>query len=188
MRIAVITPALAGRLDMLQEAMECVRGQTLQPFLHLVGLDYERAGLSEMLNRLAGAAISSGAEWVIQLDDDDLLDPCHLQTLAAETPAADIVYSYCRVVGRDWDPNSPFDPDRLLRENYIPSNALIRASLLAELDGWKGDRGHEDWDLWLRALHSGARFVSVPAVTWTYRFHGDNMSLVRSDAHTPYLL
>lgn len=182
MKIAVITPAITERFDMLRESMDSVRAQTLPPFLHLVGVDYERAGLSEMLNRLAGGAIASGAEWVLQLDDDDLLDPHHLATLASRAHDADIVYTYCRVTGRDWDPNSPFDADRLLEENYIPSNAMIRASLLAELDGWKGQRGHEDWDLWLRALHSGARFASIPEVTWTYRFHGDNMSLVRIDA------
>jgi glycosyltransferase involved in cell wall biosynthesis len=180
-RIAVITPAVPERFEMLREALESVRAQSLPPFLHLVGVDYERAGLSEMLNRLAGAAIAAGAEWVVQLDDDDLLDPAHLETLARHAPGADVVYSYCRVTGRDWDPNSPFDPDRLLRENYIPSNALVRASLLADLDGWRSGRGHEDWDLWLRALHAGARFVSVPEVTWTYRFHGANMSLVRAD-------
>lgn len=182
MKIAVITPAVPERYDMLREAMDSVRGQTLPAFLHLVGVDFERAGLSEMLNRLAGAAIACGAEWVLELDDDDLLDDTHLATLAAHAHEADIIYSYCRVLGRDWDPNAPFDADRLLEQNYIPSNALIRASLIAELDGWKSGRGHEDWDFWLRALHSGARFLSVPEVTWTYRFHGDNMSLVRIDA------
>jgi GT2 family glycosyltransferase len=181
MRIAVITPALPERYDMMREVLDCVSAQTLPPFLHLVGVDHERAGLTGMLNRLAGAAIASGAEWVVEVDDDDLIDPDHLEALASAAGEADVVYTWCRVEGRDWVPNSPFDAERLTRENFIPSNALVRASLLHELDGWRAGVGHEDHDLWLRALARGARFACVPRITWTYRFHGSNMSLIRTD-------
>jgi glycosyltransferase involved in cell wall biosynthesis len=182
LRIAVITPAVPERFEMLRETLDCVEAQTLRPFLHLVGVDHERAGLTEMLNRLAGAAIASGAEWVIEVDDDDLIDPDHLETLASAADDADVVYTWCRVEGRDWVPNSHFDADRLMTENFIPSNALVRGSLLQRLDGWRSGVGHEDHDLWRRALVSGARFACVPRITWTYRFHGSNMSLVRTDA------
>jgi hypothetical protein len=104
--------------------------------------------------------------------------PRHLELLAGETEA-DIVYSYCDVIGRgNWNPSAPFDAERLRVENYIPATSLIRTELCAEL-GWRTDAayGFEDWDFWIRALDVDARFVCVPFVTWQYRFHGDNLSV-----------
>jgi hypothetical protein len=118
-----------------------------------------------------------GADWVAQIADDDLMLPHHLETLATRTDA-DIIYTYCEVTGRSWNPNAPFDADRLRRENYIPATTLIRTSLCEELHGWREDSRHgfEDWDFWLRALDLGAEFACIPEVTWQYRFHGSNLS------------
>jgi hypothetical protein len=76
-----------------------------------------------------------------------------------------------------WNPNAPFDAERLRQGNYIPATTLIRAELCAEL-GWRADAQHgfEDWDFWLRALDAGASFACIPEVTWLYRFHGENLS------------
>jgi hypothetical protein len=35
------------------------------------------------------------------------MDSHHLETLVAHSAEADIVYSYCRVTGRGFNPNSP---------------------------------------------------------------------------------
>ncbi len=157
--------------------MASIRAQTLEPVAHLVMLDYERVGPAMMLNRMLPAAVATGAEWVAQIADDDLADPHHLETLASATHEADIVYSYCRVEGRSFNPNRGFDADALRASNYIPATTLIRTSLCEEL-GWRSDAQHgfEDWDFWLRALDAGARFACIPEVTWTYRFHGSNLS------------
>jgi hypothetical protein len=199
MNIAVLTPALPSRGDMLVEAIASVRAQTLAPTAHLVGIDHARIGIGRMLNQLADAA---EAEWLARLDDDDLLDPNHLEALASVAGEADIVYSWCRIAPRNsgpvepaypsvigssgWVPNQTFDADRLRASNYIPATTLLRKSLWHELGGWHlagygvGDSppspdGTEDWDFWLRSLDAGARFVCLPEVTWTYRYHGENL-------------
>ena len=176
-RIVVLTASLPNRHDFRAEAVRSVDDQTLQPVAHFVGIDYERVGPGEMLNRLLVSALEVGADWIAVTADDDVLYPHHLETLYAASDDADIIYPYCDVEGRAWSPNAPFDADRLRRENYIPATTMIRASLCADL-GWKRDttNGWEDWDFWLRALDADARFKCVPVVTWRYRFHGSNLS------------
>ena len=179
MRIIVVTSSLPEREAFRAEAIASVNAQTLKPLAHLISIDHERAGPARTLNRLLPACFAAGADWIAQLADDDLLDPEHLATLATATNEADIIYPYCRVTGREWNPNAPFDAARLRRENYIPAITMIRATLCEELDGWRADAAHgfEDWDFWLRALDVGARFACIPRVTWTYRFHGKNLSM-----------
>lgn len=180
MRISAITASIPARLASLAEALESARAQTLRPDEHLVAVDYARRGTARVVTQLALAARN---EWVATLEDDDVWYPHHLGTLSRavrEEPGGDIYYPWCKVVGRDWSPNSHFDADRLKRENYIPSVALIRRELIADLGGWRHGVAHgwEDHDFWLRALAAGARFVCVPEVTWEYRFHGYNKTIV----------
>jgi hypothetical protein len=180
--ITVLTPSLPERGDMLAECVASIVAQTRQPEAHLIGIDYARVGVAEMLNRLWPQADS---EWIAVLADDDLADPAHLRVLAAQAALteyggpAGVVYSYCRVTGRrdKWCPNRPFSAWALRQENYVPATALIRKSLIEKLGGWRQpDEGYEDWDFWKRALDAEARFVCVQRITWTYRFHGGNTS------------
>jgi hypothetical protein len=178
--IVVVTTSLPERVDLRAECVASVAAQTLAPVAHFVHLDYARRGPARCLNTLATAAAEIGAEWVAQLADDDVMLPHHLETLATR-PDADIVYSWCKVEGRDgWNPNAYFDADRLRLENYIPATTLIRTRLCVEL-GWRPDAAHgfEDWDFWLRALDYGAVFACIAEVTWLYRFHGGNASWAR---------
>jgi hypothetical protein len=176
-RIVVVTASLPERVDFRAECVAAVAAQTLPPVAHLLHLDYERQGPARCLNALTKAAGEAGAEWIAQIADDDVMFKHHLETLATRTDA-DIIYTYCHVEGRGgWNPNAPFDADRLRRGNYIPATSMIRAELCADL-GWRHDAAHgfEDWDFWLRALDRGAVFACVPEVTWRYRFHGSNLS------------
>lgn len=172
--ISVLTASLPSRAPMLAECMASVAAQTHRPVEHLVGVDHAGVGPSAIRTRLAAAAIG---EWVAIVDDDDLLYPQHLERLLAASTDAAVVYSFCDVEGRDWNPNRAFDADALRAGNYIPITTLIRADLARSL-GWRERvaNGWEDWDFWLRALDAGARFVCVPEVTWRYRFHGGNRS------------
>lgn len=159
---------------MLAEACASVSTQARQPHQHLIGIDYAREGSAAVRNRLAFAA---DAEWLAFLDDDDILYPIHLQELAElALGGADIAYTGCDVSGRTgWNPYRPFDPDMLRAGNYIPATVLMRRSLFLRLDGFRPscevEHGWEDWDLWLRALDSGANFGSLSRRTWQYRFH-----------------
>jgi hypothetical protein len=132
--IAVLTPSLPDRGELLAEAVESVRQQTLTPSVHAIGVDYENIGIGKMLNRLA-----SGVEvdWLARLDDDDLFKPNHLQVLASGAEKADVIYTWCDVEPRPtngrsagppgvlgppgWEPNQAFDAELLRQRNYIPA-------------------------------------------------------------------
>lgn len=175
--ISVITAALPSRSAMLAECVASIAAQTVPPLEHLISVDHARAGSSAMRNAALQAA---RGEWIAVLDDDDLADPNHLERLLSGSDEADIVYTFCRVIGKDWNPNACYDETRLRSMNYIPATALVRTELLRSLGGWRDSAvcpsQLEDWDFWLRALDAGARFVCIPEVTWTYRFHGGNKS------------
>jgi glycosyl transferase family 2 len=197
--ITVLTPSLPGRSELLAEAMASVQAQSTTPTSHVVGIDYDRIGIGRMLNQLVSSA---EADWLARLDDDDLFMPNHLEVLAAQVRDADVIYSWCEVKPRardgvvppvpavlgpaGWIPNQEFDAHLLRKRNYIPATTLIRKSLWEEIGGWTlpgwgvGDSPRkpefaEDWDFWLRALDAGARFLCIPEVTWTYRYHGENV-------------
>lgn len=174
-RIAVLTAALPERLPLLTDCVASVNAQTLRPVQHVIGVDHERAGCAATMNRML---TSVDADWVALLADDDVFYPHHLETLACHVETADIVYSWCDVVGRDWNPNRDFNPELLRLQNYIPSTSLIRKTLVDELGGWRVEAAHgfEDWDFWVRALDAGACFHCVREITWQYRFHGGNQS------------
>lgn len=150
---------------MLSECESSVSAQTV-PVQHLTMLDANREGPATIRNRLAE---QSDAEWLIPLDDDDLLDPDHVEIGSLFLDNADIVYTWCRVEGLNWSPNRLFRAKALLRANFIPVTAFIRRSVFDEIGGYDPEARFEDWNLWLRALRAGARFLCVPEVTWTYR-------------------
>ena len=127
-----------------------------------------------MRNRLA---TFSESEWLLPLDDDDLLDQDCVELLLAASDDADIVYPWCRVEGRDdfnivnklWDGGRS-----VMLQPFIPVTTLIRRDLFELLGGYR-KVPLEDWDFQKRAVHHGARFVCVPEVCWTYRFLGQNV-------------
>ncbi len=178
-QVTVITAALPTRGRMLAEACASVAAQTVAPATHLVGVDHRREGSAAMRNRLAGCA---DTPWLAFLDDDDLLLPEHLELLLETVDGADIAYSFCKVLGRDWSPNRPFDPVALQQTNYIPATVLIRTHAFREAGGFRPsgqvEHGWEDWDLWLRLLGQGRRFAWTEAVTWLYRFHAGNKTIL----------
>ena len=92
--VTVITPSMPSRERFLAEAMASVAAQTV-PVAHLIIVDEGRS-VAEKRNALVEAA---DTEWVAFLDDDDLLDPHHIETLLGHD--ADVVIPYCRFkVGR----------------------------------------------------------------------------------------
>lgn len=168
MTVSVLTPSVSERELMLEECRLSVKAQTLHPLEHLIEIDTGREGCSAVMNRLAEKA---QGDWLLPLADDDLLLPGCLATLLPHTKGADIVYAPPLVTGNEdrwWFFQEP---------PAIPSFALIRRTLWAELGGYsEGLRREEDRDLWTRALDIGARFVRVDEPTWVYRQHSGNKS------------
>jgi glycosyltransferase involved in cell wall biosynthesis len=172
--VDVITPTIPSRWDLLAEARESVCRQTYRDVGHLVSVDQHGMGQGFVRNDII---LRSQANWLVFLDDDDLLDPdfvaLHLEY--ALIHGADVVYALCRYPpGSEWRPAiSAFDPQRLLREPYIPITTLVRRSAFEEVGGFKSTDNCEDHKLWLELLKIGARFRHLPKVCWTYRLHGN---------------
>jgi glycosyltransferase involved in cell wall biosynthesis len=179
--IAVITPSLPTRAGALAEAIVSVAAQTRLPHRHLVEVDHHREGSSTLRNRMADNAWE--CDWLAFLDDDDILYPQHLESLAEKALAAraDLVYSFCDVQGRDgWNPSRPFDADALRVGNYIPVTVLVRRGPFMAAQGFPSDAEHgwEDHALWLKLLDTGCRFACVETPTWCYRLHPGSKTYV----------
>ncbi|MCU1462931.1 MAG: glycosyl transferase [Acidimicrobiales bacterium] len=191
--ITVLTATLGSRPTMLLEAIESVRSQTFADWEHMIVDDgsfsvqaIEGARVFQVTHRGPGPARNVGlaearGEAVALLDDDDLWHPHHLETVWAvmQDTGADVVYADCHEAGRR-DGYAidvrDFDGDLLQRENFICVPAtLVRTSALRSAGGFPAGE-LEDWALWKRMHAMGTRFVHVPAITVTYRFHEDNLT------------
>ena len=117
-------------------------------------------------------------EFVAFLDHDDLLHPRALETAArslAADPGADWLFSDEDKVderGRHGEPclKPGWSRHLLLAFNYVAHLRIVRRALLERLGGHRpGFEGAQDYDLALRALAAGARFVHLPGVLYHWR-------------------
>jgi hypothetical protein len=166
--IAVITPTLPERLELLTEAILCVRGQTKRPFIHLIGFDYEKGHMAVFRNAMAQAARDLGCDKLAFYDDDDLINANHLELL--DSVDADAVYSFGFDKHHDRaELNREFDPEYLKKHNYIACNLMVKTSAFFSIGGFKDMQNGEEWDFWKRLAASGADIKCLPEVTWEYR-------------------
>ena len=136
----------------------------------------------------AGVAAARG-EYVLFLDDDDLLFADHVETLIAALQREGTRVAYAlgmeaqqtvhsldplryEITKREvvWD--EPFQRLRLLHHNYLPiQTVLFERRLFYEVGGLDESlTGYlEDWDLWIRFALRVDRFSYVPKVTSEYR-------------------
>jgi glycosyltransferase involved in cell wall biosynthesis len=134
----------------------------------------ENKGLAAARN--AGIQASVG-KYILPLDADD-----HLRRAAIEhgirildaQPNVGVVYgdleNFGVLTGRLQ--LGAFDPNRLLRWNYIPCTAIYRRAVWEQNRGYDGAmpvQGLEDWDFWLEALEHGWDFAYVSEVFFDYR-------------------
>jgi glycosyltransferase involved in cell wall biosynthesis len=181
-RVSLLTPTIEGREELLAECAESVQAQT-EEVAHLIYLDTNREGPAVCRNRMIDLCQS---EYVGFVDDDDLLDPHHVESLMAllanGQSLADVAWSRCRVEAAPgvWAPRipQPLRPDyrQLLRggRNFIPVTVIARVSAIREAGGFDPADRYEDYELWRRMLRLGHRFAYLPVETWTYRFLGEN--------------
>lgn len=178
--VAILTPTIRGRGSWLAEAAASVLNQTM-PAQHLIWCDTREDGPAVTRNRLLAAC--RGKPFVGFLDDDDLLDVDHVETLmhALRHTDADLAFSWHRTLG-DRVAHTPrvdtFDDwaygTMLGGRNIIPVTVIAKRDSIMDAGAFDPADRYEDHALWLRMLDRGARFIVVPRETWTYRFHGGN--------------
>ena len=124
-------------------------------------------GRAEAANAGVRAAAS---DFIVFLDDDDLMYPEHLPVLAAGTSpcysdaVSAFAYGRMRIYGRD------FDRELLLIDNYIPlPTVLIRRADFLDLGGFDPAFDlFEDWDFLIR-LAQRAPFAHIAKITCEIR-------------------
>jgi hypothetical protein len=178
-KVSVITPTVPERRPMLIEAHRSVIQQTSPSIEHLIEVDTDGIGPGFMRNRIVKRA---KGEWLVFLDDDDLLDPqfIELHLEHAEATGADLVYSICRLplAGHSggWVPRIAEFDEAILRQpggNYIPVTVMVRKSTFQKAGGFSVSGSLDDWNLWIALLNAGAKFEYLPCVCWSYRVHGE---------------
>jgi len=146
--------------------LRSVEKQTVAPASHIVIVDE-----TDYVSKMRKLVSMVETEYYVEVDDDDIVYPEHIETLSANL-GADLVWTWCDVTGAPHSYNSHYTPGRLAEINYIPSNCAVRTETVERVGGWIDVRkaDHPDWNIWRRMETAGATFVNVPKVTWNYRF------------------
>lgn len=228
-KVSVVTRTTPGREWLLREAIASVLNQTYRNIEHVV-VEQGPGDLREEVERLAqaygrdirhvkgdrvgrsstgnlGLSVTTG-EYVMLLDDDDLLFSDHVEVLAEalfDDPGAVAAHAPSWDVRTEFDPErkthaerlhllpqglaAPFTADDVRHHNIAPIQAVMfRRSLYARLGGFHEDmHALEDWNLWARYSHAG-RFVFVPKLTSLFRTpfsHGERLRR-ESELHAAY--
>ena len=142
-------------------------------------------------NSRAAAARNFGvetatSEWIAFVDADDIWEPSKLERQMAELekhPEADICYTGRILLMQKngmWQlgPVAGVAPASNVREalfrgtTFLPSSVVIRRSAFLAVGGYDTSFKYaEDWELWMRLLHSGMKFTSCPEALVQYRIH-----------------
>jgi glycosyltransferase involved in cell wall biosynthesis len=132
------------------------------------------------------------SEWIAFIDADDLWEPTKLERQMQDLfrhAGADVSYTAHVRFSQEGETirfrgSAPprFAPAKNIRKalfgsaTFLTSSAIIRRSTFLALGGFNNQRIGEDWDLWLRLLHGGAKFVSCSEPLLLYRIHGSNVT------------
>jgi glycosyltransferase involved in cell wall biosynthesis len=170
-----------------------IRLQDIPRFNGLFNLRIHRhqynRGLSAARN--TGAILSLG-QYIIFLDPDDLVEETALEKLLLlkrqhEGLGHKVGFIYPSTVHFIDDPKRPnsiervpFSHQKLLRENYIPSFALIERQLYLQVGGMCENhiKYFEDYDFWLRLVSLGYRGILLDEPLFFYRRHDSGRSTI----------
>ena len=183
----LIICTIPPRANVLLRALKSVTDQTLQPDQVIIQYDYDRGGHAATRNK---ALPSVKTKWTAFLDDDDTLNPNHLEDIhrVAEEHEADLVYPWHNIYNGDGSPagfdvlsgfGQPFNLDALMANNYIPVTTIIRTEALHAVEGFPvsgpGRPWHqcEDWGCWQAMIEAGyGEFIHHPERTWNWYHWG----------------
>jgi hypothetical protein len=195
--ITVCVPTIPPRVALYERATKSI-GEAARslpsgvPTQMVVTVDVDKRGAAA--TRQACLELAS-TEWVAFLDDDDVMDPCHLRELylAAREHGADYLWSRFRIGfpgGRTQPGPSPLGAGTFEQWNddqpaQTTVTTLVRTELARDAGGFTppptdheidGQRAGEDWLFTLACRDVGGVFRHVPKVTWTWNHHASNTS------------
>src|SRR5215475_137487 len=149
-----------------------------------------RSNGGQALARNLGVAEAAG-DWIAFIDADDLWNKYKLEKqmrVLAANPEASLCYSARVHFEQDEEElrpvlHIPVPPAEGIRQalyrntTFLPSSVVIRRSTFLESGGFDPQYAVvEDWDLWLRLLHSGVIFAGVQEELMLYRMHPGSIS------------
>lgn len=178
MRETVVVNACGGRHSALPE----------MPGVRLCNQD------GPALPRAAAAnlgIVEARGDFLVFLDDDDLLDPPHLEKLASAllaNPQAPAAYTGVRLLDGDnrvvREINTHWEPDRLQGMNFLPIHAVMFRRPPAHVRFDDSLAVLEDWDFWIQLSRLGD-FINLPGCSAAYRMAlGQSGLSSERDLHT----
>ena len=177
--------------DTLARTIQCIERQTWRPIEIVLVLAREMAApeirstvpihvVGGEAQRLRSPAANLGmeaahGEWMMFLDEDDLIEPEHIEALMSAAAAAGkpVAYSQTRLVdmngGTQRLMGGPFHREFLLRSNYLAIHAVLFHRRFVE-GGARFDASYEvfeDWDFWVQLMqHTDFAFVMKPTAIY----------------------
>lgn len=134
--------------------------------------------------RNLGMAYAKG-EYFLFLDSDNMIAVDYINKaleVLLSKPNIDILYANPIFIG-DISKNrydvKPFNFENLLLGNYIDMCSFVKKNLFNKLGGFDESRliiGWEDWEFWIRASISGAKFYHLNEELYYYRIRGNSLS------------
>jgi MoaA/NifB/PqqE/SkfB family radical SAM enzyme len=178
LRILIDGPPEADRLRVLE-----ILGEYKDP--RIIFSEQENAGTGPTRRRLAQAA---RGEYLLTLDDDDMLVPTTLEVFASAIeryPDVDFFRGGARMVGlveRYHAPRARVIVDGISADTFeVTQPFVIRKTTLDSLGGFEGDAAikgaGEDTDLFLKVDRAGTRTVIIDRALYRRRLSLSNQSL-----------
>ncbi|MEK7631451.1 MAG: glycosyltransferase [Patescibacteria group bacterium] len=186
-KVSVVIPAF-NSAKTLATTLNGLNAQTLKPNEIVVVDDGSKDDTSEIAkkfsvqlirqeNRGAPAARNAGfakttGDFVLYCDADVQLQPNMLENMARALllhPEAGYAYCDFKFGWLTFD-LFDFDPERLLKANYISTMSLLRREHCIGFD--ESLKRYQDWDLWKRLLAKGVKGIWVPGRLFNAGFGG----------------
>ncbi len=186
--VTIVVPTIPSRWAMLDQALKSIEAQTVWPARVITEHDPDRTGSAATRNR---ALAKVKTEFVLWLDDDDVLMPNAVQLLveAQQANAADVVSGPAWIPQLPWhaEPTAPLEPGWILpadvqARSRLTVTSLMRTALVRSVGGFvrRHDPGTsldlDDYGLYYALAEAGATFYRIPETVFIWNVHGANTS------------